>query len=172
MSTTSPAFAVGALLEALSVETSLEGELALVLDREHTLLVAMSLEDLLRLEAQKEALLERVRTQAQTVKDCMKDVATVLHASETDAKSLTRLVEHLTEPDRTRLRSAQEQLLALTKRVREQNRVNDRLIHGSLSYVSQYLNLLRSMLTGPSGYSANGVLPGHQESGRILTLKG
>jgi len=28
--------------------------------------------------------------------------------------------------------------------VREQNRINDRLIHGSLSYVTQYLTLLRA----------------------------
>lgn len=169
---TSPAFAVGALLGALGVETSLQEELGALLEREHALLMAVSLDDLLRLEAEKETLLERSRSQAQEVQACMKALATASGVPESEATSLSKLTNYINEPDRTRLRQAQKHLLSLTETVRAQNRANDRLIHGSLTYVSQYLNLLRSLVTGPTGYCSNGALPEQPESGRLLTLKG
>jgi flagellar biosynthesis/type III secretory pathway chaperone len=172
MSITSPAFAVGALLGALGVETTLEEELLAVLEQEHELLVKMSLEDLLKIEAQKETVLERMRTLGQQVNSCAKALAVALNIPETETITLSRLTSHVNEPDRTRVRKVQEQLITLTRKVREQNRVNDRLIHGSLSYVTQYLNLLRSLVGGPAAYLSNGAVSGQQESGRILALKG
>jgi flagellar biosynthesis/type III secretory pathway chaperone len=169
---TSPAFAVGALLGALGVETGLQEELGALLQREHGLLMAMSLDDLLRLEAEKETVLERTRSQTQEVKACMRALAAASSIPETEATSLSKLANYLTEPDRTRFRQAQKRLLSITEAVREQNRANDRLIHGSLTYVSQYLNLLRSLVGAPTAYRSNGALPEHPESGRILTLKG
>jgi hypothetical protein len=70
------------------------------------------------------------------------------------------------------LRKTQEDLVSLITAVRKQNRINDRLIHGSLSYVTQYLTALKNLIAGPSGYLATGVVPEHQGSGRILALKG
>jgi flagellar biosynthesis/type III secretory pathway chaperone len=172
MSTTSPAFAIGALLGALGVETNLQAELAAVLEREHELLISMSLEELLQIEVQKEAVLERIRTQAQDVRACMKALACALNVAEAEAISLSRLAMHVKEPDRTRLRKSQQHLIVLTGAVREQNRVNDHLIHRSLTYVTQYLNLLRTLVAGPAGYLSNGAVPDHQESGKLLALKG
>ena len=172
MSITSPAFAVGALLGALGVETTLEEELLAVLEQEHQLLVKMSLNDLLQVEAKKEAVLERIRALGKEVKRCAKALALALGIPETESITLSLLSSHVGEPDRTRVRKVQEQLIALTRKVREQNRVNDRLIHGSLAYVTQYLNLLRSLISGPAAYLSNGAVSGQQESGRILALKG
>ena len=169
---TSPASAVKALEEALDLETDLHTELAAVLTREHLLLTNMSLEELSRLEAQKVAVLERIGTQAANLKSCMKGLSEALQLPQPDTLSLSGITGHLHERDRTRLGKAQEELIALTGTVREQNRINDRLIHGSLSYVTQYLTLLRNVIAGPAGYLSTGVMPEHQESGRILTLKG
>ena len=169
---TSPAFAVGALLGALGVETSLQEELGAVLEREHGLLMAMSLDDLLRIEAEKETVLERSRSQTQEVKACMNAVAAAFGAPDSEATSLSKLANYVSEPDRTRLLQAQKRLLSLIDTVRDRNRANDRLIHGSLTYVSQYLNLLRSLVAAPTAYRSNGALPEQPESGRLLTLKG
>ena len=134
---TSPASAVNALEEALGVETDLQTELAAILTREHFLLTTMSLEELSRLEAQKEAVLERVGGQAESLKNCVKALAEALSLPESETPSLSGITAHLHERERTRLRKAQEDLIALTGTVRDQNRINDRLIHGSLSYVTQ-----------------------------------
>jgi len=172
MSTSSPAFAVGALLGALSVETSLQRELAAILEREHQLLTAPSHEELMKLEVQKEAVLERVRIQAQEVKTCMQALVQALSLPDTEAMSLTRLAGHLNEPDRTRLRGVQEALIALISSVKEQNRANDRLIHGALTYVTQFLNFMRSMVAGVPQYLPDGTIQELQQSGRLLALKG
>ena len=172
MSISSEPSAVGRLLGAIGVVTGLQSELAALLNQEHQILTAMSVEDLLKLDVQKEAVLERVRVQAQEVKLCMQALAQTMRLPETEASSLSRLTSHLKEPDRTRLRQAQEALIALTGRVREQNRVNDRLIHSCLAYVTQFMNLLRSMLAGAPGYLPNGTIQESAASGRLLALKG
>ena len=168
----SPSIAVKALEGALDVETDLQSELAAVLSREYQLLTDMSLEELTRLEAQKVAVLERIGGQVESLKSCVKALAEALNLPESETLSLSEVTAHLNERERTRLRKAQEDLISLTGTVREQNRINDRLIHGSLSYVTQYLTLLRALIAGPSGYLPTGVVPEHQESGRILALKG
>ena len=169
---TSPASAVKALEEALDVETDLQTELATILTREHLLLTNMSLEELSRLEAQKVAVLERIGGQAESLKGSVKGLAEALSLPESESLSLSGITAHLNERDRTRLRKAQDALISLTGTVLDQNRINDRLIHGSLSYVTQYLTLLRALIAGPAGYLPTGVVPEHQESGRILALKG
>ena len=170
--TTSAALAVRSLYAALGVETDLQIELGAVLNREHHLLTAMSLEELARLETEKEALLDRIRRQAQELKSCMNGLAQAMNLPEMEILTLSGLINHLDEPDRTRLRNMQEHLISLAGTVRDQNRINDRLIHGSLSYVSQYLSLLRALVAGSGGYLPNGAPPEHQENGRILALKG
>ncbi|MEP6601773.1 MAG: flagellar protein FlgN [Nitrospirota bacterium] len=172
MSTSAQTLAVGTLLEALGVISGLQSELATLLNHEHRILTAMSVDDLLKLDAQKEAVLQRVRVQAQEVKTCMRALAQAMKLPETEASSLSRLASHLKEPDRTKLRQAQETLIVLTGAVREQNRVNDRLIHGCLAYVTQFMNLLRSMLAGAPGYLPNGAVQESPASGRLLALKG
>ena len=72
---TSSATAVGTLLGTLGSATDLQSELAAVLNREHQILTAVSVEDLMKLDALKEAVLERIRVQAQEVKTCMKALA-------------------------------------------------------------------------------------------------
>jgi flagellar biosynthesis/type III secretory pathway chaperone len=163
---------VGRLLGALGVVTGLQSELAALLNHEHQILTAMSVEDLMKLDVQKETVLERVHVQAQEVKICMQTLAQAMGLPETEASSLSRLASHLREPDRTRLRQAQEALIALTEAVREQNRVNDRLIHSCLAYVTQFMNLLRSMFAGAPGYLPNGNIQESPASGRLLALKG
>jgi flagellar biosynthesis/type III secretory pathway chaperone len=170
--TTSAASAVRALYVSLGVETDLQVELGVALNREHHLLTAMSLEELARLETEKEALLDRIRRQAQGLKDCMNELAEAMNLPKMEILTLSGLINHLDEPDRTQLRNIQEHLIALAGAVRAQNRINDRLIHGSLSYVSQYLTLLRALVAGSGGYLSNGAPPEHQENGRILALKG
>jgi flagellar biosynthesis/type III secretory pathway chaperone len=172
MSTSSEPLAVGRLLRALGAVTRLQSELAAQLNHEHRILTAMSAEDLQKLDIQKEAVLECIRVQAHEVKTCMQALAQAIGLPETEASSLSRLANHLNEPDRTGLRQAQKALIALTGAVREQNRVNDRLIHGCLAYVTQFMNLLRSMLAGAPGYLPNGAIQESQASGRLLTLKG
>ena len=166
------ASAVKALEGALSVEIDLHSELAAVLTSEYQLLTDMSLEELTRLEAEKVAVLERIGTQAESLKSCLRALAEGLNLPESETLSLSGITAHLNERERSRLQKAQEELISLTGAVREQNRINDRLIHGSLSYVTQYLTLLRALIAGPSGYLPTGVVPEHQESGRILALKG
>jgi flagellar biosynthesis/type III secretory pathway chaperone len=163
---------VGILLERLGIITGLQSELAALLNHEHQILTDMSVEDLVKLDARKEAVLERVRVQAQEVKTCMKALAQAMKLPETEASSLSRLASHLREPDRTRLRQAQDALITLTGVVRQQNRVNDRLIHSCLAYVTQFMNLLRSMFAGAPGYLPNGAIQESQASGRLLALKG
>ena len=172
MSTSSEPSAVGRLLGALGAVTGLQSDLAALLNQEHQILTAMSVEDLLKLDVQKEAVLERVRVQAQAVKICMQALAQAMRLPEIEASSLSRLASHLKEPDRTRLRQAQEALIAQTSRVREQNRVNDRLIHSCLAYVTQFMNLLHSMLAGVPGYLPNGTIQESPASGHLLALKG
>ena len=172
MSTSAQPLAVDTLLGALGVATGLQSELAALLNHEHQILTAMSVEDLMKLDAQKEAVLERIRVQVQEVKTCMKALAQGLSLPDTEAMSLSRLASHLKEPDRTRLRKAQEALISLTGSVRERNRMNDRLIHGSLSYVTQFMNLLRSMLAGAPRYLPDGSIQEPQESGRLVAFKG
>jgi flagellar biosynthesis/type III secretory pathway chaperone len=172
MSTSSEPLAVGRLLETLVVATALQSELAALLNHEHRILTAMSVEDLMKLDARKEAVLERVRVQAQEVKTCMRALAQAVRLPEAEARSLSGLASHLKEPDRTRLRKAQETLISLTRAVREQNLVNDRLIHSCLAYVTQFMDLLRSMLAGVPGYLHNGAVQESSASGRLLALKG
>ena len=169
---TSPAFAVKALEEALDIECDLQSELAAVLTSEQLLLTDMSLEELPRLQAQKEAVLERLGQQTENLKACIKGLAQAFKLPESESQSLSGITGFLNEQDRTRLRKAQQDLISLTGKVRDQNRINDRLIHGSMSYVSQYLTLLRGLVAQPAGYLSNGIVPEHQKSGRILALKG
>ena len=169
---TSSATAVGTLLGTLGSATDLQSELAAVLNREHQILTAISVEDLMKLDAQKEEVLERIRVQAEEVTTCMKALAQGLSLPDTEAMSLSRLASHLKEPDRTGLRKAQKALISLTGSVRERNRVNDRLIHVSLSYVTQFMNLLRSVLAGTPRYLPDGSIQEPQESGRLVALKG
>jgi flagellar biosynthesis/type III secretory pathway chaperone len=169
---TSPAFAVKAMEGALDIESDLQSELAAVLTSEHQLLTNMSLEELPRLQVQKEAVLERLGKQTENLKACIKGLAQAFNVSEPESQSLSGVIGVLNERDRTRLQKAQQDLISLTGKVRDQNRLNDRLIHGSMSYVSQYLTLLRGLVAQPAGYLSNGVVPEHQQSGRILALRG
>ena len=169
---TSPAFALKALEGSLDIETELQSELAALLTSEQQLLTNMSLEELPRLQVQKEVVLERLRQQAENLKACIKGLAQAFKVPESESQSLSVITGFLNDRDRTRLRKAQQDLIALTGKVRDQNRINDRLIHGSMSYVSQYLTLLRGLVAQPAGYLANGIVPEHQQSGRILALRG
>jgi flagellar biosynthesis/type III secretory pathway chaperone len=169
---TSSAFAVKALEEALGIESDLQRELAGVLTSEQQLLTKMSLEEMPRLQVQKDAVLERLGEQTENLKACIKGLAQAFNLPESESQSLSGITGFLNEQDRTRLRKAQQDLISLTGTVRDQNRINDRLIHGSMSYVSQYLTLLRGLVAHPAGYLSNGIVPEHQDSGRILVLKG
>ncbi len=169
---TSSAFAVKALEDALDIESELQSELAAVLTDEQQLLTKMSLEELPRLQVQKEAVLERLGKQTQNLKACIKGLAQAFKLPESESQSLSHIAGFLNEQDRIRLRKAQQELNSLTGKVRDQNLINDRLIHGSMSYVSQYLTLLRGFVAQPAGYLSNGIVPEHQKSGRILALRG
>jgi flagellar biosynthesis/type III secretory pathway chaperone len=169
---TTPAFAVKALEGALDTESELQSELAAVLSTEQHLLTNRSLEGLPRLQVQKEAVLERLAEQTKNLKACIKGLAHAFNLSEPESQSFSGVTGFLNERDRTRLRKAQQDLISLTGKVRDQNRINDRLIHGSMSYVTQYLTLLRGFVAQPAGYLSNGVVPEHQQSGRILALRG
>jgi len=169
---TSPATAVKALEGALDIESDLQRELAAVLTSEQQLLVNMSMEELPQLQVQKEAVLKRVGLQAENLKACIRGLAQALKLSESENHSLSVVTGLLNERDRTRLQKAQQDLISLTGKVRDQNRINDRLIHGSLSYVSQSLTLLRGLVAQPAGYLSNGVIPEYQKNGRILALRG
>jgi flagellar biosynthesis/type III secretory pathway chaperone len=164
--------AVEALWRTLSEEIRLHKKLAGILVREHRFLIAMSMEGLLSIETEKEAALESIRSNAQKLQNSIKDLAASFMIPERENITLTRLAAFLGEPDRMRIGIVQEQLVGLAGQVREQNRVNDRLLHGFLAYVSQYLNLLRMLIAGPAGYLSNGAVPEQQQSGRILALKG
>ena len=168
----SPAFAVNALEGALDIECELQSELAAVLSSEQLLLTNMSLEELPPLQAQKEAVLERLGKQTKNLKACIQGLAQAFKLPESESQNFSKITGFLNDPDRTRLRKAQQDLIVLTGKVRDQNRINDRLIHGSMSYVSQYLTLLRGLVAQPAGYLANGIVPEHQQSGRILALRG
>jgi flagellar biosynthesis/type III secretory pathway chaperone len=169
---TSPAFAVKAMEGALDIESDLQSELAAVLTSEHQLLTNMSLEELPRLQVQKEAVLERLGKQTENLKACIKGLAQAFKLPESESQSLSDITRCLNERDGNRLRKAQQDLISVAGRVRDQNRINDRLIHGSMSYVSQYLTLLGGLVAKPAGYLSNGIMPEHQESGRILALRG
>jgi flagellar biosynthesis/type III secretory pathway chaperone len=169
---TSPAFALKALEAAIHSESDLQSELAEVLTGEQLLLTNMSLEELPRLQVQKEAVLERLKEQTENLKACIKGLALAFKLPESESQSLSGITGCLNERDRNRVRKAQQDLISLTGRVRDQNRINDRLIHGSMSYVSQYLTLLRGLVAKPAGYLSNGIVPEQQESGRILALRG
>jgi flagellar biosynthesis/type III secretory pathway chaperone len=169
---TSPAFALKALEGALDIESDLQSELAALLTSEQLLLTNMSLEELPRLHVQKEAVLVRLGEQAKSLKACIKGLAQACKLPESESQSLSGITGFLNDRDRIRLRKAQQDLIVLTGKVRDQNRINDRLIHGSMSYVSQYLTLLRGLVAQPAGYLANGIVPEHQQSGRILALRG
>jgi flagellar biosynthesis/type III secretory pathway chaperone len=136
------------------------------------MLTKMSLEELPRLQAQKEAVLGRLAEQSKNLKACIKALAQVFKLPESDSHGLSSITVLLNERDRTRLRKAQQDLISLTGKVRDQNRINDRLIHGSMSYVSQYLTLLRGLVAQPAGYLSNGIVSERQASGRILALRG
>jgi flagellar biosynthesis/type III secretory pathway chaperone len=172
MPITSSAVAVDLLLEALERNITRQEDLAVILDRERERLIAVSFEGLMQVEVEKETALEQIRIQARAVQSCMKELGQALGASDSDATTLSGLVRHLGPLDRSRVRKTQERLLELTRTVREQNRINDRLIHGSLSYVSQYMNFLRVLTAGPPRYAANGGMSAQQESGRLVALKG
>ena len=172
MTIPSGSIAVESLWGALVEEIHLQKELAAILDREHRFLTAMSLEGLLPIEADKASALERIRSNAQKIQNCMTNLAAIGTLTEGENITLSRLVALLEEPERIRLWTTQEQLIAWAGQVREQNRVNERLLHGSLAYLSHYLNLLRMLAGGPTGYLANGAVPEQQQSGRILALKG
>lgn len=169
---TSPAFSLTALEGALEIESSLQAELAAVLTSEQQVLTNMSLEELPRLQVQKEAVLARLGEQSKNLKACIKALAQVFKLPESESHSLSGITNFLNERDRTRLRKAQQDLISLTGKVRDQNRINDRLIHGSMSYVSQYLTLLRGLVAQPAGYLSNGIVSERQASGRILALRG
>jgi flagellar biosynthesis/type III secretory pathway chaperone len=168
----SPALALKALEGALDIESDLQNELAAVLNSEQQLLTTMSLEELPRLHVQKEAVLERLGEQAKNLKACIKGLAQALKLPESESQSFSAITSCLNDRDRTRLRKAQQDLISLTGKVRDQNRINDRLIHGSMSYVSQYLTLLRGLVAQPAGYLSSGTVTERQQSGRILALRG
>jgi flagellar biosynthesis/type III secretory pathway chaperone len=163
--------AVEALLGILLEEIGLHQALAADLEREHRFLIAMSVEEFLPIEAGKESTLERIRSNAQKLQNCMKSLTSDL-MGESENITLSRVISFLEEPDRSRIRRAQEQLVALAERVRDQNRANERLLHGSLAYLNQYVHLLRMVVGDAAGYRADGTLPEQQQSGRILALKG
>jgi flagellar biosynthesis/type III secretory pathway chaperone len=169
---TSPAFAVQALEGALDIESNLQSELAAIITSEQQSLTNMSVEELSRLSMQKEAVLERLEKQAAILKGCIKSLAETLQLPESESRSLSGITGFLNERDRTRVRKAHQDLLSLTGKVRDQNRINDRLIHRSLSYVSQYLTLLRGLVAQPAGYLSSGIGRELQERGRILALRG
>lgn len=163
---------IEALLKALAAETVLHRELVAVLERERDLLAARSLDRLLHVMQEKEAVIERIRTQAREAKRLVKDLAAVLGLKEDGMVILSRLAGLLKEPDRTRLLRAQAEFVAVSGTALELNQVNDRLIHRSLAYVSQYQNLLQALVAGSSAYLPTGAISERPQSGRIVTLKG
>src|SRR5439155_22593786 len=108
MSTSSEPLAVGTLLAALGVISGLQSELAALLNHEHRILTSLSVEELLKLDAQKQAVLEGIRVQAQEVTTCISALAQAMRLPETDVSSLSRVASHLSVPERTRLRQASD----------------------------------------------------------------
>ena len=168
----SPAIAVQALEGALEVETDLQCELAVLLTREQQLLTQTSLDGLPALQEQKEAVLARLGKQGENLKACIKSLAQACKLPESHRLTLSGISALLNDRDRARLRKAHQALVSISGKVRDQNRINDRLIHGSMSYVTQYLTLLRGLVAQPAGYLANGIMPEQQQRGRILALRG
>lgn len=164
--------AIEALLNTLAVETVLHRELVTVLERERDLLGVRSLDRLLHVTQEKESVIERIRARAREAKRLVKELASSLGLKDEGMITLSRLAGLLKEPDRTRLLRAQAEFVAISGRALELNQVNDRLIHRSLAYVSQYRNLLQALVTGSSAYLPTGAVSELPQSGRIVTLKG
>lgn len=165
--------AVGMLADGLAAERALYEELAATLRRERKILSAMSTDDLLRIASEKELILARIRAQAGTLEGPKRALAAALGFPHgTDRISLSRLIERLEEPARTQLRAARDRVIALSEEVSELNRMNDRLIHRSLAYLTQYLTFLHALTTGTAGYLMTGARSGLQHNGRLVALKG
>jgi flagellar biosynthesis/type III secretory pathway chaperone len=163
---------IEALLKALTAETVLHQDLVAVLERERDLLGARSLDRLLQVTQEKEAVIERIRSQAGEAKRLVKELAAAQGLKDGGMLTLSRLAGLLKEPDRTRLLRAQAEFVAVSGTALELNQVNDRLIHRSLVYVSQYHNLLQALVAGSSAYLPTGAVSERPQSGRIVTLKG
>ncbi len=163
---------IEALLKALTAETVLHRELVAVLERERDLLAARSLDRLLYVTQEKEAVIERIRTQAREAKRLVKELAAAQGLKDGGMITLSRLARLLKEPDRTRLLRAQAEFVAVSGTALELNQINDRLIHRSLAYVSQYQNLLQALVAGSSAYLPTGAISELPQKGRIVTVKG
>jgi flagellar biosynthesis/type III secretory pathway chaperone len=137
------------------------------LEREKASLAAVNLADFMVANEQKELELESLQQLETRRAQETKRLGDALGIT-TGEITLSRLAKHLEADDADRLLASGEKLSETLSRIRRINRVNRRLIRGSLGFVSDSLQMLQNLKRPSSTYHSNGQMTHGACRGTIL----
>lgn len=166
--TDSPETYLVPLINTLEEMIRLQQEMLSLLQREKKFMIQGELDDLLRCQQEKEALLGRLhhlekRRQEET------DLLVRQWGNNDRRLTLKQIIQRTPEPQRSRLGSCHQRLEALTASIQELNQINGLLVERILQQVTGLLGLLRHLSSAVPIYQPNGALEQLPSGGRIIT---
>ncbi len=142
-------------------------DLLVALEREKTALAAANLPEFMVAGEQKGALIERLQALEGQRMQQTAMLGRALGLSDGEM-TLRRLARGLEGEEATRLMAGGEKLAHTLERIRDVNRVNRRLVSGSLGFVRDALQMLQNVKRPSSTYHSNGHMTRGSCRGTIL----
>ncbi len=143
------------LIESVEFEVTLYRTMLDIVRREHEILVASKMDDLIENNQAKDALVSKIRSNDRIREKRVKEISVLLQIKSEPVR-LLEIASHLNQVQGDRLRSIHTTLDLLVKRIREHNEKNEALIQSALRTIQGALENLKTSLEGQKTYQSEG----------------
>jgi hypothetical protein len=155
-------------LNVLKLHTELYRSLLSVLKEEHGAIVESRVEKLNRTNNEKEALVLKIQNQEDLRLNILERLADVL-ALPVQELTLEKLSQYTEDPYSKWLKTSRENLLSLTKKVRESNAQNRSLLTHSVDLIKGSMVLLDNLIVSNAVYYRSGKIQSTDKNGRVFS---
>lgn len=143
------------LVECLEQEVTLYRTMLDIVRREHEILVASKMDDLIENNQAKDALVMKIRSNDRIREKRVKEISMLLKIKSEPVR-LLEIASHLNQAQGDKLRAIHTTLDLLIRRIKEHNEKNDGLIQSALRTIQGALEDLKTSLEGQKTYANEG----------------
>ena len=145
--------AIASLFRSLEKEISLCEELVAVLDREKAALIAMEMQELIRLSDLKQNLTKRISQQDECLRESIVDL---VNNADGQVVKLSAIVPAIGDDEAADLAKYREKLASLRFKIEDRNLVNRRFAEETLSYIGDAISMITGAIVEHTSYESRG----------------
>ncbi|MBU0479528.1 MAG: flagellar protein FlgN [Proteobacteria bacterium] len=144
---------VAALFASLEKEIALCEELVTVLDIEKAALIAMNMQELIRLSGLKQNLAERISRQDEYLRET---IVRLVEDSDGRVYKLSALEPVIADDEAASLRRYREKLSSLRFKIEDRNLVNRRFAEETMKYIGDAISMITGAIAEHTAYQSRG----------------